>query len=109
MHFPHNYNFSHTGQEVCICRPRRLLCHLLKTAHEDKEDIEDMTTNRGHGGLCAKIKSPFCCCNVFSEIGGGSGSTPTRRGRRGNRPSKKTFAEKTLMHYEKLQIDKIVP
>ncbi len=33
----------------------------LKTAHEDKEDIEDMTTNRGHGGLCAKIKSPFLC------------------------------------------------
>ena len=43
-----------------VCRPHRLLCPLLKTAHEDKKDIEDMITNRGHGGLCAKIKFIFC-------------------------------------------------
>ena len=39
-----------------ICRPHRLLCPLLKTAHEDKED---MISNRGHRGLCAEIKFFF--------------------------------------------------
>ena len=43
-----------------ICRPHRLLRPLLKTAHEDKEDIEDMAANRGHGGLCVEIKFYFC-------------------------------------------------
>ncbi len=31
-----------------VCCPHRLLCPLLKTAHEDKEDIEDMNANREH-------------------------------------------------------------
>ena len=39
----------------------------IKMAHEDKEDIEEMITNRGHGGLCAKIKFVFCFHMVANE------------------------------------------
>ena len=51
---------------ACPLCPHRPLCPLLIAVHEDKDDIEDIITNRGHRGLCAKIKFLFCrycgCC-----------------------------------------------